>query len=174
MKSPLKIIIFQTAEPLIIDNDNARPMRAMNLANALIERGHFITLISTDFYHQKKIHRFNRDSKFIVSRNFNLILIKSIGYVHHIGLQRIFDHIQLAYKLNKYFKDEKPNPDVAVIGYPPIEPAWVLSKLLKNRKVITLLDVKDLWPIMFSDKVPALLKPIFNILILNCVIISHS
>ena len=50
----LRIWIFQTGEPLHIDNDFSRPMRAMNLADKLVAEGHDVTLWSSSFYHQKK------------------------------------------------------------------------------------------------------------------------
>ena len=50
----MRVWIFQTGEPLHIDGDNYRPMRAMNLANILIKRGHYVTIWSSAFYHQEK------------------------------------------------------------------------------------------------------------------------
>lgn len=38
------IWIFQTGEPLHIDGGSARPMRAMNLSNALVQAGHRVVL----------------------------------------------------------------------------------------------------------------------------------
>jgi glycosyltransferase involved in cell wall biosynthesis len=43
--------IVQTGEPLPTDGPGVRGMRAMNLAKALIGRGHRVTIWSTDFYH---------------------------------------------------------------------------------------------------------------------------
>ena len=57
----MEIWIIQTGEPLHCDDDNSRPMRAMNLANFMIERGHKVVIWSSDFYHQKGKHRFNED-----------------------------------------------------------------------------------------------------------------
>ena len=48
----MNIWILQTGEPLHSDGENARPMRAMNLANKLIENGHSVTLWSSAFSHQ--------------------------------------------------------------------------------------------------------------------------
>ena len=58
MKKNLLIWIFQTGEPLQIDGADARPMRAINLSNSLINSGHEVVLWSSDFYHQKKEHGF--------------------------------------------------------------------------------------------------------------------
>jgi hypothetical protein len=38
------IWIFQTGEPLHIDGGSARPMRAMNLSNTLVQAGHRVVL----------------------------------------------------------------------------------------------------------------------------------
>ena len=54
----MKIWILQTGEPLHIDKSGLRPMRAMNLSNALIEKGHDVVLWSSDFDHFSKKHRF--------------------------------------------------------------------------------------------------------------------
>jgi hypothetical protein len=42
---PLTVWILQTGEPLHIDGENARPMRAMNLSNALVEAGHKVSIL---------------------------------------------------------------------------------------------------------------------------------
>jgi hypothetical protein len=49
----LLVWVFQTGEPLHIDGNNARPMRAMNLSNALVQSGHRVVLWSSAFYHQE-------------------------------------------------------------------------------------------------------------------------
>ena len=55
----MNIWIFQTGEPLHIDKENSRPMRAMNLSNKLVDSGHKVILWSSSFNHQKK----NTDQK---------------------------------------------------------------------------------------------------------------
>ena len=50
----MKVWIFQTGEPLHSDDDNPRPMRAMNLANSLVDMGHSVIIWSSAYYHQKK------------------------------------------------------------------------------------------------------------------------
>ena len=60
----MKIWILQTGEPLHIDSGKPRPMRAMNLSNKLVEKGHDVVLWSSAFNHQKKNHR-TKNMKFI-------------------------------------------------------------------------------------------------------------
>ena len=162
--SSLTVWILQTGEPLHSDDGNLRPMRAMNLANALVDKGHNVILWSSGFYHQEKRHRSRIFEKVHINDKLEIRLIPSCGYKKHIGLMRLLDHFQLAWNLKKLLKKEKTLPDIAFIGYPPIETAAVMSKWLKNRRVPMMLDVKDLWPSIFVDAFPAILSPIVRIL----------
>ena len=156
--------ILQTGEPLQIDNDNSRPMRAMNLSNKLIESGHSVVLWSSAFNHQTKKHRSKKYKTFKVNNNFEIKLIPSYGYKKNIGLGRLFDHFQMAWNLKALLKEEKILPDVAFIGYPPIEIAYVMCGWLKQRKVPILLDIKDLWPTIFITTLPKKIRLIAKII----------
>ena len=156
--------IFQSGEPLHIDKGNPRAMRAMNLSNKLVESGHEVVLFSSAFSHQKKEHRTKNYKIHKVNNNLEIRLIPSCGYKKHIGLARLFDHFQLAWNLKKLLKKEKSMPDIAFIGYPPIETAAVMSKWLKERGVPIVLDVKDLWPSMFVEAFPRVLHPFVKII----------
>jgi glycosyltransferase involved in cell wall biosynthesis len=56
-------------------------------------------------------------------------------------------------------KTETP-PDVAFIGYPPIEIAWIMSRWLDKNKTPFILDVKDAWPEVLIKSFPKTLRPI--------------
>ena len=151
--------IIQTGEPLPIDGPNTRGMRAMNLTKALNARGHRVVLWSTDFSHQEKTHRFGCDKNIQVSDLLEIRLISSRGYQRNIGLARFFDHAQLGWRFDKLAcKVEKP--DLAFIGFPPIEIAAAAVRHCRRRGVPTLLDVKDLWPDLFEDPLPRIAKPL--------------
>ena len=75
----MKIWILQTGEPLQIDATGLRPMRAMNLSQALTEMGHSVTLWSSDFDHFAKKHRFGRMKVIKYSDNLEIRLISSRG-----------------------------------------------------------------------------------------------
>lgn len=141
----MKVWILQTGEPLHIDSAGLRPMRAMNLSNALIEQGHQVVLWSSDFDHFSKKHRTGKTTAIQVSENLEIRLISSCGYKSHVGLSRLFDHAQLAFNLKKELKNQAP-PNVAFVGYPPIETAWVMTNWLAKKKIPSLLDIKDSWP----------------------------
>ena len=162
-KSPnrsLLVWILQTGEPLQIDESNSRPMRAISLCNAALESGHRVVLWSSVFYHQTKQHRKYYSGDIKVSNHLKIRLIPSIGYKRNIGLDRIVDHAQMGLNLKKALGRVDELPDVAFIGYPPIEISAVLARWLSIRGIPSLLDVKDQWPQYFVDAVPAQLKPL--------------
>jgi len=150
----MNILIFQSGEPLHIDGGNPRPMRAMNFANKLVEKGHNVTLVSSRFYHQEKIQRKNPDFTKI-NEKLSVYLISSPGYKKNVSLSRFYDHIILAINLKKFLKsNEIKKPDVIISGYPPIETAYVLSKWAKQNDLFYILDTKDQWPTIIVESVP--------------------
>ena len=122
--------VLQTGEPLHIDGENVRPMRAMNLSNALAAAGHKVVLWSSAFYHQEKRHRSTTVQKIYLSANLEIRLIPSSGYKRHIGVGRLVDHAQMALNLKKMLRDEEELPNVAFIGYPPIETSAVMARCI--------------------------------------------
>ena len=103
------IWILQTGEPLHIDQDDLRPMRGMNLADKLSEKGNNVTLISSLFNHQKKMHRSLKyvGKKTHIKENLALILLDSPGYKKNISIRRIYDHLIMSYNLLKFLSGEK-------------------------------------------------------------------
>jgi len=169
MNQKLLIWILQTGEPLPSDDGLHRPMRAINLTNALTSAGHNVVLWSAVFNHQTKTHRHNGYKSIQYSENLEIRLIPSPGYKNNIGFGRLFDHMILAKNLIKLLKQEKVEPDAAFIGYPPIEVASVMTHWLKKRNIPCLLDIKDQWPSFMVDALPrsfqsigrAMLSPYF-------------
>lgn len=159
----MNVWLLQTGEPLHIDFGAPRPMRAMNLANALVAAGHKVVLWSSSFYHQEKRHRVQESGRIVVSPGLEIRLISSPGYRRNIGPGRLWDHAVLARNLAKELSTESIAPDVAFIGYPPIETAAVMTRWLANRGVPCLLDVKDQWPNIFIDALPVHLQPLGRI-----------
>lgn len=150
----LEVWVLQTGEPLHVDGQTARPMRAMNLADALIKKGHKVVLWSSAFYHQEKRHRETRFTAIQVNDKLEIRLIPSPGYSSNIGPKRLWDHAIMAKNLKRELAKISKKPDVAFLGYPPIEVAVTMGNWLKKKNVKFLLDIKDLWPSIFIDALP--------------------
>ena len=155
----MTVWIMQTGEPLPIDQGDPRPMRAMNLTNALIASGHKVVLWSSAFYHQEKRHRNTKFESIKVSENLEVRLIPSPGYKRNIGPGRLWDHAIMALNLSRELKMVTDKPDIAFIGYPPIEPAAIMAKWLKRNGIKYMLDVKDQWPHIFVEALPKVFRP---------------
>lgn len=159
----MKFWIFQTGEPLHTDGGAPRPMRAINLANALLAAGHSVILWSSAFSHQEKKHRAREYQKLRLNDSLEVRLIPSPGYKLNIGLGRLYDHAVLAMNLKKALNEEREVPDVGFIGYPPIEFAYVAMSWLKAYGVPAVVDAKDQWPQFFVDPFPKVLQPIVKL-----------
>lgn len=149
----MHVWIVQTGEPMFTDGPNVRPMRAMNLASRLLELDHKVTLITANFDHFTKQKRFDSDKKLNLSQRLTIQFIDSPGYKKNISMMRFIDHFILGYRMRKIMR-EYELPDIAFIGYPPIETSWFMSGFFKSKNVPFVLDVKDAWPTNIVDAVP--------------------
>ena len=160
----MEVCIFQTGEPLHIDKGNYRPMRCMLLADNLIENGHKVKIISSAFFHQRKIHRTRKFKIYVINENLSIYLIPSIGYTKHISLRRVLDHLILALNLSLFLKINKDFcPDKLFIGYPPILSSFVMAFWCKKNNIPYMLDVKDKWPEIFLEPFSKNIKAIVRI-----------
>lgn len=157
--------ILQTGEPLPLDNSGLRPMRAINLSNALIAKGHSVVLWSSDFDHFTKTHRYGRSQRIRVSSKLEVQLVHSSGYKSNISLARLFDHLQLGWNLWRLMRREN-KPDLAFVGYPPIETAWIMTRFLKKFSIPVILDVKDAWPDVLARGIPQPFRPLAKLLLI--------
>lgn len=141
-------------------------MRAMNLANALVDAGHDVVVWSSAFYHQEKSHRARSYTTVRVAPRLEIRLIPSPGYARNIGPGRLWDHAVLGWRLAQRLRAEPSAPDVAFVGYPPIETAAVMTRWLSRRGVPSLLDAKDQWPTIFTKALPVPLRPLGELLLM--------
>ena len=160
----MKVWILQTGEPLQTDNNGARAMRAINLSNSLVSKGHEVTLWSANFDHFTKKHRFKGSKTINYKTNLQIKLIDSVGYKKNQGIKRLIDHAQLAFGLHFALK-KMELPDIAFIGYPPIEVAWIMSRFLKKNNVPMVLDVKDMWPDVLLRALPSQARGVGKLLL---------
>jgi glycosyltransferase involved in cell wall biosynthesis len=133
----------------------------MNLADTLLRAGHRVVLWSSSFDHTRKRQR--TGGQVNSNENLRIRLIPSRGYSRNVAVGRLIDHAQMARNLKTMLRETKELPDVAFVGYPPIESAAVLCGWLASRNIPSVLDVKDQWPTLFVEKVPGALRPIARI-----------
>ena len=71
------------------------------------------------------------------------------GYKKNISFGRLWDHYLLGRNLKRVLSKQTEKPDVAFVGFPPIEFAYEAAAWLKKNKLPFMLDVKDQWPDIF-------------------------
>jgi glycosyltransferase involved in cell wall biosynthesis len=155
----MRVWVLQTGEPVHSDGPFERPMRAINLSDALVEAGHEVVLFTPRFNHSKL--SFRDVGNYTTHHNGKLTIeyIKSIGYRKNISLRRLIDHGHLAINLLSKLMRRTP-PDVAFIGFPPIETALIFSQWLNWHNVPYVIDVKDQWPDVIIRAFPDRLQKI--------------
>lgn len=151
----MHICIFQTGEPLHIDKGDYRPMRCIQLADKLLDNNFKVSIISSSFFHQRKTHRSKGFKKITIDEKLSIYLIPSLGYKKHVGIERLLDHILLAFNLHIFLNNEKSfYPDKIFVGFPPILTSFVIIRWARKNKIPLILDVKDKWPEIFIDAFP--------------------
>ena len=161
-----EVWLFQTGEPIFTDSNYTRPMRCMNLFDVLISRGYKVRVFTTNFYHQEKRHRFTEYSH-LERQGYDIHYVDSPGYRTNISAQRFFDHFILGRNLSKLLSSFDYGPAFAVIGFPPIEFAFVAARFCSENNVPFTVDIKDKWPDFFYSKVPKLAHPLLNVLLFH-------
>lgn len=148
--------IFQTGEPVPGDIDISNPMRCINLASTLIDRGHDVVVWTAAFSHQSRDFRAISENPRVINDRLTILYTPSTGYQSSIGLARLLDHLVLGLRCYRLLKKGRvPMPDVAFVGFPPIEFAFAAAVYLKSMNVPYVIDPKDMWPEFFSERAPS-------------------
>ncbi len=154
----MHVWVMQTGEPTPYIHTTARPMRTANLVHALVAEGHRVTLWCGDFVHQTHRHLYGRHTAFRPNPQVEIRLVHSRGYRRRVSLERAVDHAEVALSLRRLLAGAEL-PDVAFVGYPPIEWASAAVAHLSAAGVPLVVDVKDEWPEVLLRPFPPSLRP---------------
>jgi glycosyltransferase involved in cell wall biosynthesis len=144
----MKICLVKAGEPLPTDNDHSRLLRTGILFEYLA-RDNEVRWITEAFNHQHKTRRFETDTTVEVSANAQIRLLSTLGYRGNISAGRMLDDLHFAWKVWRDLRSN-PNPDVIVCAYPLVLTAFACVLHAKQRKIPIVVDVRDLWPDIFS------------------------
>ncbi|MDR2169845.1 MAG: glycosyltransferase family 4 protein [Planctomycetaceae bacterium] len=160
----MKIWLINSSEPTPLDEGEIRLLRMGILAKYLVNRGHQIIWWNADFLHPTKKHRFGTDKTIEIEPHYTIRFLHAPGYQKHISLARFWDHRVIAQK----FLHESKNiekPDVILCSLPTLDLADAATKYGKKYNVPVVLDIRDLWPDIFIEKTPSLLKTLVSLAI---------
>ncbi|MGX7150961.1 glycosyltransferase family 4 protein [Enterococcus ureasiticus] len=157
----MKVWIFNVGEPLPFPQNKTRLRRMGNFALYASALGIDIHLFSVSFDHYQKVQRTTEErANYAINDHFQLSVVKVTGYQKNVSLARIVYHREAAKKFVKAIKEEEERPDIVVLGSTPLEVVCAVAECLREWQIPYVIDIRDLWPAIFSEAVPKLVKPI--------------
>lgn len=150
-----KIWIVKTAEPLPCD-EGVRLLRMGLVAQALSkDKANELVWWSSTFDHYRKRVRCEQDKIVNIEENYIVRLMHITGnYTSNLSPKRLLHQL---YEGKRFYqlavKEDKP--DVIVCPMPTLEMAYYASMYAKRFSVPLIIDIRDLFPDMYIDFVPA-------------------
>ena len=171
----VRIWLATIGEPVPVrEGTRDRLHRTGYFAHFLADRGHEVTWWTSTFDHFRKKHWFDSDSTLHVNNHLGIELIHGCGYGSNVSIARLRDHRQIASKFAKLARLERNPPDIIVAALPTIGLCLESAKFGRERDVPMVLDVRDLWPDIFLDLLPWVLRPIGRLVLWRMFRDSHA
>ena len=141
-----------------IQNPESYNSRFLTIADRLIEQGHIVRIVTTDFIHSAKQH-VNGITSY---KTCELKTLHEPGYQKNVSLKRFYSHWVLSRNLKKWFR-ETARPDVIYCAVPSLDFAYQAARYAKKHCVKFIVDIQDLWPEAFEMvlNIPVVSKLIF-------------
>lgn len=150
----MKIWLVNASEPLPTDGGNSRLFRVGMLARYLSDHGHDVLWWASSFDHVRKTQRVRSDTVMRLNERLRIALLRSSGYRRNVSLSRVVDHFILGRKFRR-LADRYPKPDIILSSLPTLDLAVEACRYGRRRAVPVIVDIRDLWPDVFLDIVPA-------------------
>ena len=155
----MTIWLVKIGEPVPIGPNAAdRAHRSGNLGRFLAERGHHVVWWTSTFDHYRKRHVCDEDDKAIrLGNGFTVRLLRGCGYSRNIGLARMLDHALIARRFARAIRGEA-KPDIILCALPTVDLCLASIEYGQRNGVPVVLDMRDMWPDIFVEAVPTLLR----------------
>ena len=124
--------------------------RYNSIADFAVANGHDVTVITSSFYHTKKIQR-----NYELKSSYKKVLIQEPSYKKNVTIKRIMAHSAFAKGVIAYLQSLGTAPDVIYLFVPPTGLAEKVVKYAKQNNIRVVIDVLDLWPEAFAMLMPA-------------------
>lgn len=132
-----------------IPGESWRSGRAITMCRLFAEHGHQVTWWTSNFSHFFKSFRAEGWENIEVTPNLHIKLVPVPGYQKHISLARLRFHWVFAWRLYRMALQEPP-PDCIIFASPSPGADYVSVKLKNRFGARLIIDVRDLWPELFS------------------------
>lgn len=149
--------LLTVGEPLPTDRGTRRAWRTGLLAEQLLARGHEVVWWSSAFDHFGRVTRTPVDAAIAVKPGLTVWHLSGVAYRRNISLARLRNHHQVAAGF-RTLAPAQPAPDVILSSLPTLELCDAAVAFGLARGIPVALDVRDLWPDVLFDFVPAPFK----------------
>lgn len=150
----MRVWLVTIGEPLPGKDNKDRLHRSGVIAQYLLDQGHEVVWWGSAFDHFTKRHHYASDTELQISDRFRMVLFHGDGYRRNISFARMKDHRQIGRKFAQAIERETQKPDIVLTSFPTIELSALSVRYGKRHGVPVVLDVRDLWPDIFSNAVP--------------------
>lgn len=157
----MRVWLITVGEPLPTDAGRERLFRTGILASTLVARGHEVVWWTSTFDHARKRQRFHTDTTLDVNDRLRIILLHSVAYRKNVSVVRVINHCGVARKFSRLAESEV-RPDIILSSMPTVELSLAATEYGGKKGVPVVLDVRDLWPDIFVEVVPAWARGVFQ------------
>jgi glycosyltransferase involved in cell wall biosynthesis len=155
----MRIWLITIGEPVPVSSDGADRLHRTGLfAGLLAHNGHDVAWWTSTFDHFRKNHCCEHDQTISLDGSIDIIMLYGGGYKTNVSLSRIRDQRRIAGKF-AVMAPNHPRPDIILCSYPTIELCLAAVRFGKKHKVPVVLDMRDMWPDIFTDHVPRMFRP---------------
>lgn len=154
----MRVWVLKIGEPVphLPTESDDRLFRAGLMAQSLHARGHEVTWWCGQFHHQLK---YMRDVTPSVRCRPNpdgpeMIFLPSRGYTSHMSPKRFLDHRDVRRAFER-LAPAQPRPDVILCAWPTIDLAFAAVQFGRAHSIPVILDIRDLWPDIFYERITA-------------------
>jgi len=158
----MRVWLLTIGEPLPIEPGKQRLHRTGIFASALADRGIDVVWWTSTFRHAQKDKLYDRTTAVQVSERLKLWCLDAPPYRRNISIRRIVSNRRIADEFRRYAPQEAA-PDVIVASYPVPELAAAGAAYARARNIPSVVDVRDLWPDIWSTILPEPLRPLANL-----------
>jgi glycosyltransferase involved in cell wall biosynthesis len=154
--APPVIWLLQDGEPLPID-EGPRLMRTGDQARRLVDAGYEVVWWTSRFNHTLKQFRSHSGTWCQLSPRYTLALLDGPGYPKNMSWQRVSHYRALAADFSALCRTF-PVPDLILASYPSPELSEAGRQYAVRHRVAFVIDIRDAWPDIFPDYLPAGLR----------------
>lgn len=154
----MNVWVVKTSEMLASDNGNGRLLRSGLVAHMLDGRGHRVVWWMSTFDHANRRSRAPHDSSLSFGARGAIRMLHSPGYSESVSLARVRDHALWGRAFRRAI-ETAPLPDIIFCAYPTLEAAAACVRFGQRHGVPVVVDLRDMWPDIFTEWAPAALKP---------------